>query len=194
MSESATFFITGQEQADRLLATNPLALLIGMLLDQQVPMEWAFQGPARLAERLGGELDVAVIASLEPVELDRIFRERPAIHRFPSAMSKRVRALCRHLEDRYDGRSERVWNEATSGHELLERVRALPGFGDEKARIFVALLGKRLGVKPPGWEEASAPFSDDVPRSVADIDSPETLAQVRDWKRTQKARGKGKAD
>lgn len=194
MSGSGTFFVTGDERADRLLVMNPLALLIGMLLDQQVPMEWAFQGPARLAERLGGELDVGVIASMEPAELDEIFRERPAIHRFPAAMSKRVRALCQHLEDRYDGRAERVWTEAATGQELFERVGALPGFGDEKARIFVALLGKRFGVQPPGWEEASAPFSDDVPRSVADIDSRETLEQVRDWKRAQKARGKGKAD
>ncbi|MDP8960229.1 MAG: Fe-S cluster assembly protein HesB [Actinomycetota bacterium] len=186
--------VTGDPEADRLLTEDPLALLIGMLLDQQVPMEWAFQGPARLAERLGGELKVAAIASMDLAELDHIFRERPAIHRFPTAMAKRVHALCRHLEDRYGGQAERVWTEATSGQELLERVRALPGFGDEKARIFVALLGKRLGVQPSGWEEASAPFSDHTPRSVADIDSPETLAQVRDWKRTQKARGKGKAD
>ncbi len=194
MSGSATFFITGDEQADRLLVANPLALLIGMLLDQQVPMEWAFQGPARLAERLGGELEPDTIASMDPAALEEIFRERPAIHRFPAAMAKRVQALCRHLQDRYDGRAERVWTDAATGRELLERVRALPGFGDEKARIFVALLGKRLGVQPTGWKEAATPFSDHVPRSIADIDSPETLEQVRDWKRAQKARGKGKAD
>ncbi|MFN2555670.1 MAG: HhH-GPD-type base excision DNA repair protein [Nitriliruptorales bacterium] len=187
-------YITGDEQADRLLATNPLALVIGMLLDQQVPMEWAFRGPARLAERLGGELDAAAIASMDAAELDEICRQRPAIHRFPGAMAKRVHALCRHLVDRYDGRAERVWAEAETGRELFQRVRALPGFGDEKARIFVALLAKRFGVGPAGWEEAAAPFSDAVPRSVADIDSPEMLAQVRDWKRAQKARGKGKAD
>lgn len=186
--------VTGDPEADRLLTEDPLALLIGMLLDQQVPMEWAFQGPARLAERLGGELDAAAIASMDPAELDRIFRERPAIHRFPTAMAKRVHGVCRYLLERYAGQAERVWTEATSGQELFERVRALPGFGDEKARIFVALLGKRLGVQPQGWEEASAPFSDDTPRSVADIDSRETLAQVRAWKRAQKARGKGKAD
>ncbi|MDQ4130739.1 MAG: Fe-S cluster assembly protein HesB [Actinomycetota bacterium] len=187
-------YITGDEQADRLLVTNPLALLIGMLLDQQVPMEWAFQGPSRLAERLPGELDAEAIASMQPSELDEIFRQRPAIHRFPGAMAKRVHALCRHILDRYDGRAERVWTEAESGRELFERVRTLPGFGEEKARIFVALLAKRLGVRPAGWEQVAAPFSDDVPRSVADIDSPEMLARVRDWKRAQKARGKGKAD
>ncbi|MDQ4131242.1 MAG: Fe-S cluster assembly protein HesB [Actinomycetota bacterium] len=194
MSDSQSFFLTGNEQADHLLASNPLALVIGMLLDQQVPMEWAFQGPARLAERMGGELDAAAIASLDPAELDEMFRQRPAIHRFPGAMAKRVHALCRHLRDRYDGGADRLWTEARSGQELLERVRALPGFGDEKARIFVALLAKRFSVQPAGWEEAAAPFSDDAPRSVADIDSTETLEQVRSWKRAQKARGKGKAD
>lgn len=185
--------ITGNPEADYLLETCPLALMLGMLLDQQVPMEWAFIGPYRLRERLGGTLDAATIAAMDPADLEAAFREKPALHRFPGAMAKRAQALCQHLVEGYDGRAEGVWADATSGAELLRRLRELPGYGDEKARIFLALLAKRLGVRPAGWEEAAAPFSDPTPRSVADIDSPEALQQVREWKRAQKARGKGKA-
>jgi len=185
--------VTGDPAADQLLAENPLALLIGMLLDQQVPMEWAFKGPWTLEQRLGG-LDARRIAAMPPDELDAVFRAKPAVHRFPSAMAKRTHALCQALVDDYGGDAAAVWRAAPDGATLLARVRALPGFGAEKSKIFVALLGKRLGVRPPGWEDAAAPFSDATPRSVADIDSADTLAQVRDWKRAQKARGKGKAD
>jgi uncharacterized HhH-GPD family protein len=185
--------VTGDPDADRLLAENPLALLLGMMLDQQVPMEWAFKGPATLQARLGG-LDAARIAELPPDDLDAVFRAKPAVHRFPSAMAKRAQALCQVLVDEYGGDAAAVWRDARTGAELFDRLRALPGFGDEKAKIFLALLAKRLGVRPDGWEAAAAPFSDATPRSVADIDSPETLARVRDWKRAQKARGKGKAD
>jgi uncharacterized HhH-GPD family protein len=185
--------VTGDPDANRLLAENPLALLIGMLLDQQVPMEWAFKGPATLQARLG-DLDAARIAELSPDELDAAFRAKPAVHRFPSAMAKRTHALARTIVDEYRGDAAAVWRDARTGAELYDRLRALPGFGDEKAKIFLALLAKRLGVRPDGWEAAAAPFSDATPRSVADIDSPETLARVRDWKRSQKARGKGKAD
>jgi uncharacterized HhH-GPD family protein len=185
--------VTGDPDADRLLAENPLALLIGMLLDQQVPMEWAFRGPATLKARLGG-LDARAIAAMSPDALDAVFRAKPAIHRFPSSMAKRTHALAQHLVDEYDGDAAAVWRDVASGDELFARLVALPGFGAEKAKIFQALLAKRLGVRPDGWEQAAAPFSDDTPRSVADIDSPETLAEVRDWKRSQKARGKGKAD
>ena len=185
--------ITGDADADRLLAENPLALLLGMLLDQQVPMEWAFKGPATLQARLGG-LDARAIAELDPDALDAAFRAKPAVHRFPSAMAKRTQALCRVLVDEYGGDAAAIWRDVPDGAELFTRLRALPGFGDEKTKIFVAVLAKRLGVRPPGWEQAAAPFSDTTPRSVADIDSPETLAQVRDWKRVQKARGKGKGD
>jgi uncharacterized HhH-GPD family protein len=185
--------VTGDPDADRLLAENPLALLIGMLLDQQVPMEWAFKGPATLQTRLG-VLDAARIAELDPDELDAAFRAKPAVHRFPSAMAKRAHALARVIVDEYGGDAAAIWRDVPTGAELFARLRALPGFGDEKAKIFLALLAKRLGVRPPGWEAAAAPFSDSTPRSVADIDSPETLARVRDWKRTQKARGKGKAE
>jgi uncharacterized HhH-GPD family protein len=185
--------VTGDPDADRLLVENPMALLIGMLLDQQVPMEWAFKGPATLQTRLQG-LDATRIADLDPDELDAAFRTKPAVHRFPSAMAKRAHALAQMIVDDYGGDPAAIWRDVPSGAELFERLLALPGFGDEKAKIFLALLAKRLGVRPDGWEAAAAPFSDSTPRSVADIDSPETLARVRDWKRTQKARGKGKAD
>jgi uncharacterized HhH-GPD family protein len=185
--------VTGDPDADRLLAENPLALLIGMLLDQQVPMEWAFKGPYTLQQRLGG-LDAAAIAAMSPDDIDAVFRTKPALHRFPGSMAKRVHALCQQLVDEYGGDAAAVWRGATSGDDLYARLVALPGFGAEKAKIFEALLAKRLEVRPDGWEQAAAPFSDDTPRSVADIDSPETLARVRDWKRTQKRRGKSKAD
>jgi uncharacterized HhH-GPD family protein len=185
--------VTGIDAADRFLTESPLALLIGMLLDQQVPMEWAFRGPYTLNERLGG-LDAGAIAAMSEDEVVEAFRAKPALHRFPGSMGKRTYALCQTLVDEYGGDAEKVWRDATSGEDLYARLRALPGFGDEKAKIFMALLAKRLGVRPAGWEEAAKPFSDDVPRSVADIDSPETLAQVRDWKRSQKAKGKSKAE
>jgi uncharacterized HhH-GPD family protein len=189
---ASTFFMTGNEEADGLLASEPLALLIGMLLDQQVPMEWAFGAPARLKERLGGHLDAATIAETEPDELGAVFKGPPALHRFPGSMAKRTSALCTVLVGEYGGRAEALWEGVESGPELLRRLKALPGFGDEKARIFLAVLGKRLGVQPPGWEEAAAPFSDERRRSVADATSPEALEEVRAFKRERKAAGKGK--
>ena len=189
-----TLAITGDAEADRLLTTEPLALVIGMLLDQQVPMEWAFRGPSTLKERLGGDLDAASIAAMDPDQLEEVFRTKPALHRYPAAMARRTHELCTFLVERYDGDAGRVWKGVRSGDALYQRVRELPGYGDEKARIFVAILGKRFGKRPAGWEEASAPFSDPTPRSVADIDSPEALAAVRAWKKAQKAKGKSKAD
>ena len=185
--------VTGDPDADRFLVEHPLALLIGMLLDQQVPMEWAFKGPHTLAQRLGG-LDAAAIAAMPPDDLIEVFKQKPALHRFPGSMAKRTHDLCRALVDEYGGDAEAVWRDAPTGDELLGRLRALPGFGEMKSKIFLALLAKRLGVTPPGWEKAAAPYSDSTPRSVADIDSAETLARVRDWKRSQKAKGKTKAD
>ena len=185
--------VTGDPDADRFLVEHPLALLVGMLLDQQVPMEWAFKGPHTLAQRLGG-LDAAAIAAMPPDDLIEVFKQKPALHRFPGSMAKRTHDLCRALVDEYGGDAAAVWRDAPSGDELLARLRALPGFGEMKAKIFLALLAKRLGVTPPGWEKAAVPYSDSTPRSVADIDSPETLARVRDWKRSQKAKGKTKAD
>lgn len=164
--------VTGDPHADELLNTEPLALLIGMLLDQQVPMGWAFRGPATLAERLGGRLDAAEIAAMDPEALVAIFSAKPALHRFPGAMAKRTHALCQFLVDTYGGDAAALWGGVGSGDELVARLRALPGYGSEKAKILAALLAKRFGVRPPGWERAAAPFSDGTPRSVADIDSP----------------------
>jgi uncharacterized HhH-GPD family protein len=189
---SASIPVTGDPAADELLTSNPLALLIGMLLDQQVPMEWAFKGPYTLNERLGG-LDAATIAAMSPDDVEGVFKAKPALHRFPGSMAKRTHALAQTIVDDYGGDAAAIWTTASSGEQLLARLQALPGFGAEKSKIFLALLAKRLGVQPPGWEEAAKPFSDSTPRSVADIDSPESLARVREWKRTQKAKGKTKA-
>jgi uncharacterized HhH-GPD family protein len=186
--------VTGDPEADRLLTDEPLALMIGMLLDQQVPMEWAFAGPLKLKERLGGRLDAAEIAAFDPGALLAVFKGPPAIHRFPGSMAMRTQALCQHLVDDYGGDAAAVWVGVADGRELVRRVRALPGFGGEKSKIFTALLAKRFGVRPPGWEEAAAPFSDGEPRSVADVDSAETLIKVRAWKKMMKAQGRSKAD
>jgi uncharacterized HhH-GPD family protein len=186
--------VTGDPEADQLLADDPLALLVGMLLDQQVPMEWAFRGPLTLRGRLGGRLDAAAIAAMDVDEFEALFRAKPALHRFPGSMAKRTHALCCYLVQEYGGDAAAVWTTAATGAELLERLRALPGYGEEKAKIFLAILGKRLGVAPPGWEEAAAPFSDATPRSVADIDSPESLQLVRAWKTEQKRKKKSKSD
>ncbi len=185
--------ITGDADADGLLARDPLALLIGMLLDQQVPMEWAFRGPSTLRDRLGA-LDASGIASMDPGDLEAVFRAKPALHRYPGSMAKRTHTLCAHIVDEYGGDAGAIWRDEHDPAVLFARIRALPGYGDEKARIFLAILGKRLKVAPPGWEEYARPFSDSTPRSVADIDSPESLARVRAWKQEQKAKGKGKAD
>jgi uncharacterized HhH-GPD family protein len=165
-----------------------------MLLDQQVPMEWAFGAPLRLRDRMGGHIDAAEIAALDPDKLEAVFKGPPALHRFPGSMGKRTQALCQMLVDDYDGDAAQVWAGVESGPELLRRLKALPGFGGEKAKIFAALLAKRFDVRPPGWEQATAPFSDDQPRSVADIDSAESLARVRAWKKMMKAQNKAKSD
>jgi uncharacterized HhH-GPD family protein len=185
--------ITGNAEADKLLEEEPLALLLGMLLDQQVPMEWAFTGPYTLQQRLG-KLDAAQIAAMDPDEFLAVAKGPPAIHRFPGSMGKRVQALAQAIVDDFDGDAGAVWRDVETGDELHRRLIALPGYGEEKTRIFIALLAKRFGVRPKGWEEAAGPFSDDTPRSVADIDSPETLARVRQWKQARKAAGKTKTD
>jgi uncharacterized HhH-GPD family protein len=184
--------VTGNEEADRLLVEDPLARLIGMLLDQQVPMEWAFSSPLKLKERLGGQLDAAAIAAMPTEDLEAVFKGPPALHRFPGSMAKRTQQLCQHLVDEYDGKAEAVWTGVESGAELFDRLRALPGYGGEKAKIFLALLAKRFGVRPAGWEEPAKPFSDDTRRSVADVSSPEALLEVRAFKKMMKAKGKGK--
>ena len=189
---TATMPITGDPAADELLVTDPLALVIGMLLDQQVPMEWAFRGPATLRDRLG-HLDCAAIAAMPPEALEAVFKEKPALHRYQGSMAKRTHALCVQLVDEYDGDAEKIWKGVDDPAVLFARIRALPGYGDEKAKIFLAILGKRLQVAPTGWEAFAAPFSDANPRSVADIDSRENLERVRAWKQAQKAQGKSKA-
>lgn len=180
--------LTGDAGADRLLSENPLALLIGMLLDQQIPMEWAFAGPQRLAERLDGDLTAATIAATDPEELEELFRRTPAVHRFPGSMAKRVHTLCERLLEEYDGDAAAVWSDVASGAELRNRLEALPGFGRQKSKIFVALLGKQCGVTPAGWREAAGQYGEEGFRSVADITSPETLDRVRAWKKQQKAK------
>lgn len=168
--------LVGEEAADRLLSANALALLVGMLLDQQMPMERAFRAPLLLSERLGGAghdhrtLDAAAIAAVAPQELAEAFARPPALHRYHGSMARRTSQLCRHLVERYGGRPEAVWEGVDDAGDLLVRLRALPGFGDQKARIFLALLAKRLGVRPAGWREASAPYGEPgAYLSVADV-------------------------
>lgn len=177
---------TGDPEADRYLAGDPLALLVGMLLDQQVPMERAFRAPHLLRERLGtGTLDAHAIVAMDPDQLVEVFAEKPALHRFPGNMARRVHQLCGALVDGYGGSAESVWRDAATGDELYQRVRSLPGFGDEKARVFVAVLGKRLGVHPPGWERYAADWP-----TIADVAGPDDIAKVREAKRARKAAGK----
>ena len=182
-------------EANELLSRNALALLIGMLLDQQVPLERAFSAPADLATRLGHEPTARELASLDPEELTRIFSERPALHRYPKAMAARTQDMARIIVDEYDGDAAAVWTTATSGAELLTRVCALPGFGTAKAQIFVALLGKQLGVRPDGWREAAGAFGAAGSFvSVADIMDEDSLGRVRAYKQSKKAAaGTGKA-
>ena len=147
---------TEDDDANHLLATDPLALLIGMLLDQQFPMERAFLSPHLLAERLGRDLDPEHIAGLDDEALETVFRGPPALHRYPGSMAKRTRALCAHIVDEYDGDAAAIWTTAGDGDDLYRRLRALPGFGEAKAKIFVAVIGRRLDAGPPGWEERAA--------------------------------------
>lgn len=185
--------VTGDAAVDQLLTDDPLALVVAMVLDQQVPMERAFRSPFDLRERLGGPLDAAVLASMDPEALAAVFSERPALHRFPKSMAGRVQAVCGVIVDSYGGDAAAIWTSASDGGELLANVKALPGFGEQKSRIFVALLGKQLGVRPPGWEKAASPYGDAGSfRSVADIDSPEALAKVRQYKQRAKAKAKAK--
>ena len=186
--------VTGNAEADNLLVTDPLALLTGMLLDQQVPMEWAFASPLKLKERLGGRLDAAEIAAMPGEALEAMFKGPPALHRYPGSMAKRTQQMCQHLVDNYDGQADAVWTGVQTGAELFDRLHALPGYGGEKAKIFLALLAKRFGIQPEGWEEPAKPFSDDTHRSIADVSSAEALLEVRAFKKMMKAKGKGKAD
>ena len=184
----ADFYLTGDPDADALLGSDDNALLLGMVLDQQVPMEKAFSGPAVIAERMGGTLDVAAIAGMDEDAFVALCSQRPAIHRFPGSMGKRVHQVCRVLVEDYEGRAGAVWAGATTGSALKQALLALPGFGDEKATIFVAVLAKQRGVTPPGWRQAAGPYGQDGSfASVADVTDPQSLHKVRETKRAVKA-------
>ena len=181
--------ITGDAEADELLSTDPLALLLGMLLDQQVPMETAFAGPAKLRQRLG-HLDAARIASHDPEAFVEICKTPPAVHRFPGSMAGRIQALCQAVADDWGGDASAIWAHA-DGAEVLKRLEALPGFGSQKARIFLALLGKQYGYTGSGWREAAGSYGDEGSyRSVADIVDPASLTKVREFKKAAKAAAK----
>ena len=178
-------------EADALLESNPLALLIGMLLDQQIPMEVAFAGPKKIAERIG-DVDARLIAEYDPEKFTALCAETPAVHRFPGSMSKRIQDLARIIVDEYDGDAAAVWTEGNpDGHEVLLRLKRLPGFGDQKARIFLALLGKQYGLTAPGWREAAGDYGQDgTHMSLADVIDAESLGKVRSYKKQMKAQAK----
>jgi uncharacterized HhH-GPD family protein len=180
------FHITGDPVADQVLSDDPFALLVGMMLDQQYPMEHAFRGPAKVLERFG-TLDPAAIAAADPEAFAALCSTPPAIHRFPGSMAARLQSLAAIVEEQYDGHVERLWTEATSGADLLKRVMGLPGFGKQKAQIFVALLAKQVGVRPDGWERAVGVYAEDGYRSVADVVDAASLQKVRDFKKSAKA-------
>jgi uncharacterized HhH-GPD family protein len=186
--------ITQNPEADELNATDPLALLIGMVLDQQVPLEWAFLGPYTLTERLGTALDVGKLAAMEEDALVAVFCDRPALHRYPAAMARRVHELCNLIVSDYDSNPASIWTTAADGKDLYKRVKALPGFGEMKARIFVALLAKQFGVKPDGWETVAGDYGQAGSYlSVADIVDEASLGKVRAYKAQKKAAAKAAA-
>ena len=185
-----TLWMTGDDAADRLLDDDPLALLLGMLLDQQVPMETAFVGPAKIADRMGG-LDVHRIADADPEQFAALCATPPAVHRYPGSMAGRIQAVARAVVDEYDGDVARIWTDGDpDGPTVLRRLKALPGFGDQKAKIFLALLGKQRGVQPAGWREAAGSYGDDAFRSIADVRDAASLGKVRETKRAAKAAAK----
>lgn len=191
-----TLWLTGDDNADRLLSSDPFALLVGMLLDQQVTMESAFAGPALIAQRMGG-LDVRTVARANPEEFVALCSQSPAVHRYPRSMAGRIQAVAQHLVDEYDADAAQVWQAPTSdgsepdGREVLRRLKALPGFGDQKARIFLALLGKQYGTTPDGWREAAGAYGEEgARRSIADVVDQQSLDEVRATKKAAKAAAK----
>jgi uncharacterized HhH-GPD family protein len=186
-----TVHLTGDPAADELLASDPLALLIGMLLDQQVAMETAFLGPKKISDRMGG-FDVARIADADPEAFAAMCATPPAVHRYPGSMATRVQALCRFVLDTYDGDPRRIWTDGEpDGREVLKRLKALPGYGDQKARIFLALLGKQFDVRPDGWREAAGAYGEEGSRrSIADVVDQRSLDEVRATKKQLKAAAK----
>ncbi|MCM0638722.1 HhH-GPD-type base excision DNA repair protein [Cellulomonas wangsupingiae] len=187
---TSRLWMTGDEAADRLLDDDPFALLVGMLLDQQVAMETAFAGPAKIADRMGG-WDVHRIAEADPDDFTALCATPPAVHRYPGSMAGRIQAVARAVVEQYDGDVTRLWTEDDpDGPTVLRRLKALPGFGDQKARIFLALLGKQRGVQPAGWREAAGAYGDDEFRSIADVRDATSLGKVRETKRAAKAAAK----
>jgi uncharacterized HhH-GPD family protein len=184
--------ITDDAAADELLSSNPFALLVGMMLDQQYPMEHAFMGPQKVVSRFGS-FDPAAIAAADPEEFAALCSTTPAIHRFPGSMAARLQELARIVVEQYDGDASRLWTEAADGKDLLKRIQALPGFGAQKARIFTALVAKQLDVRPTGWEKAAGDYALEGFRSVADVVDPVSLQKVRDHKKAAKAAAKAKA-
>jgi uncharacterized HhH-GPD family protein len=177
----ATLPFTGDPEADALIARDPLALLIGFELDQQVPLQKAFRGPLELSRRIGG-LDASAIASMDPEALEAAFREKPALHRFPGTMAGRVQDLCRHVTAEYGGDASRIWSKAADGRDLEARLLGIPGIGPMKAKALIGILGRRFGVRPPGWEDVAPTYP-----TLADVDSAEALATYQDQKRAHKA-------
>ncbi|PXA76925.1 HhH-GPD-type base excision DNA repair protein [Auritidibacter ignavus] len=193
MSETVELHLSQNESADRLLSSNPLALMIGMLLDQQVSMELAFAGPEKIADRTG-VMEAEALASYDPDELVEVFQQSPAVHRFPGSMATRVQKFCRVIADEYEGDASAIWTQGDpDGATVLKRLKKLPGYGDQKAKIFLALLGKQLGFSGSGWREASGEYGDpEAMRSVADIYDEQSLAAVRETKKVIKATAKKK--
>ena len=184
--------ITGDERADEVLDSSPFALLLGMLLDQQYPMEHAFRGPSKILDRFG-TLEPSEIAAAEPEQFASLCSEPPAVHRFPGSMAQKVQAVAGIVVEEYDGRTERIWTDATDAKDLLKRMTALPGFGKQKAQIFIALLAKQLGVRPEGWETVVGDYSQEGYRSVADVVDTASLEKVRAYKKEKKAAAKAQA-
>ncbi|HEY3709254.1 MAG TPA: HhH-GPD-type base excision DNA repair protein [Amycolatopsis sp.] len=185
--------LSGEAEADKLLSEDPVALLVGMLLDQQIPMEVAFIGPRKIADRMDG-FDVRKIAEADPEQFVELCVTPPAIHRYGGSMGRRVQALCQFIMENYDGDAEAIWTSGRpkpDGPEVLKRLKALPGYGEQKAKIFLALLGKQYGVQPKGWRTAAGAYGDrGSRRSIADVINPKTLAEVRAFKKAAKAAAK----
>lgn len=186
-----TVHLTGDPAADELLSDDPFALLTGMMLDQQIAMEVAFAGPKKIADRMDG-FSVTKIAEADLDEFVELCVQKPAIHRYGGSMGRRVHSLAQHIVENYDGKTERIWKTGKpDGAEVLKRLKALPGYGEQKARIFLALLGKQLGVRPAGWREAAGAYGEEGSRrSIADVVSPDTLGEVREFKKQAKAAAK----
>ena len=184
---SVDIHITGERDADELLSKNPLALLLGMVLDQQVTMEWAFRGPLELSRRMGGKLNAAAIAAMDPDTFVTIFSEKPALHRYPGSMAKRTQGVCQLIVDEFDGDASQIWDRASDANDLYKRVKQIPGFGEMKAKIFIALLGKQVGLNTADWQSVCAPYGEDgVFRSVADVVDLSSLDKVRSSKMAAK--------